>query len=183
MITQPERYRSTARLLHWIVALLVLPMIAAGLIMTQDGLARPLQDALFLLHKHIGLLVLFLALLRILYRWFNPAPPLPLSMPDWQRRVAQTSHVLMYVLLVVMPVSGFIRVRAGGFPIELLDALGLIGPIPRSKELADTASALHQAAAFLLIALICLHVAATLYHALIRRDGIWARIWPPSGGD
>ncbi|HWL57739.1 MAG TPA: cytochrome b [Paracoccus sp. (in: a-proteobacteria)] len=183
MSLHPEGYRKGARLLHWGMAVLVLLMIVAGLLMVQKGLPRPLQDALFLMHKHVGLLILFLVALRILFRWMNPPPPLPTTMPDWQRRIARASHVLLYVLLVAMPVLGFIRVRAGGFPIELLDALGLGGPVPRSESLAQTAMALHRAGAFLLIGLICLHVGAATHHALIRRDGVWQRMWPPFGGN
>lgn len=182
MSVRPEGYRKVARLFHWGMAALVLLMIPVGLVMVQEGLARPLQDALFLLHKHVGLIILMLVALRILYRWMNPAPPLPLTMPDWQRRIARASHVALYLLLVAMPVLGFIRVRAGGFPIEALDALGLIGPVPRSERLGDLASALHQTGAFLLIGLLCLHIGAATHHALIRRDGVWQRMWPPFGG-
>lgn len=172
-------YRTPARLLHWIIALAVLLMIPAGLIMTQDGLAKSLQDGLFLFHKNTGTLLIPLILARIAYRWRYPAPPLPASVPGWQRQAAHLSHLALYALLVIMPLSGFVRVRADRFPIELLDAFG-VGPwLPKSKPLAEAASSVHYAAAMLLIALVTLHICAALYHALIRRDGVWQRMWPP----
>lgn len=178
MADREPGYGVTARLLHWSVAVIVLLMIPAGLIMVRDGLPRALQDGLFLFHKNAGVIVMLIVAFRILWRATHPAPPLPQQIPSWQRRIAALSHLGLYVLLVVMPVTGYVRVRAGGFPIEGLDAMGIGSIIPRNKPLAETASDIHQVAAFLLIGLLALHVGAALHHALIRRDGVWSRMWP-----
>ena len=171
-------YQPTARALHWVTAVAVLLMIPAGLLMTREGIPRGLQDALFLFHKNTGALLIPIILARILYRLGHAPPPLPASVPRWQARIAGATHALLYVLLVIMPLSGFIRVRAGGFPIELLDSLG-VGPwLAKSKSLADAASMVHFYAAWTLIALLALHIGATLEHVLFRRDGVWHRIWP-----
>lgn len=169
-------YRLPARWLHWITAAVVLLMIPAGLVMTQEGLARPVQDALFVFHKNAGVLLVPVILARIAYRLTHSPPPLPLSVPAWQRAAARLSHVLLYVLLVVMPLSGFIRVRAGGFPIELLDRLGAGPWLPRSEQVAGIAQAVHAAGALVLIAVLAVHVGAAVQHALIRRDGVWSRM-------
>lgn len=176
-----EGYRRPARWLHWIMALLVLLMIPAGLIMVQKGLPRPVQDGLYLFHKNTGVILLLLIITRIAYRWRHKPPPLPAAMPLWQRRVAGLSHLALYVLLVVLPVSGYIRVRAGGFPIEGLDAMGIGTLLPKSEALAKAAQAVHVTSAFILIAVLALHIAAALQHGLLRKDGIWSRIWPPNG--
>ena len=118
-------YRTPARLFHWTVAILVLLMIPAGLVMVQQGIPRGLQNALFIFHKNMGVVVLLIVIARLAYRRFNPPPPLPESMPHLQRRIAGASHAALYALLVLMPVAGYIRVRAGGFPIEWLDAMGV----------------------------------------------------------
>lgn len=179
MADRAPGYATPARWFHWIVAAAVLLMIPAGLVMTREGLDRSLQDALFIFHKNLGVLLVPLILARLIYRWRHPPPPLPASVPAWQARIASLTHVLLYLLLVVMPLSGFVRVRAGGFPIEMLDRAG-VGPwIAKSEPLADAAQALHGAGAFLLIALVAMHVGAALHHALILRDGVWSRIWPP----
>ena len=176
---RPAGYGTTARMLHWLVAALILAMIPVGLLMVQDGLDRSLGDALYLFHKNVGSLLIVIIALRLVWRLTHPPAPLPATMPDWQRRVAGLSHLALYGLMVVMPLSGYIRVRAGGFPIEGLDALGLPTLVPRSKPLADAASSLHELAAWALMAVLALHLGAALHHALIRRDGVWARMWPP----
>lgn len=181
MIERLPGYRPPARWLHWITAAAVLLMIPAGLIMTREGIPRPLQDALFLFHKNTGVVLVPVILARIAYRLTHRPPPLPVSVPGWQRRAAGLSHALLYVLLVVMPVSGFVRVRSGGFPIELLDRLGAGPWLAKSERLADIAQGIHAAGAFVLIAVLALHIAAAAQHALIRRDGVWSRMWPVRG--
>jgi cytochrome b561 len=165
------------------MALLVLMMIPAGLIMVQQGIARSLQDTLFLFHKNFGVLLFLLVAGRLIYRWRSPPPPLPDTLPGWQQRISHISHGVLYLLLVVMPVAGYVRVRAGGFPIESLDALGISSLIPRSEELANAAKAVHYYGGLAIAAVILLHIGAALHHGLILRDGIFGRMWPPFGSD
>ena len=181
MDPNPNGYRPPARWLHWLIAVLVLLMIPAGLTMVREGLPRGLQDTLFLFHKNTGVILFVLMLARLLYRWRYPAPPLPASVPDWQRQAARLSHGLLYVLMIVMPVSGYVRVRADRYPIEGLDALGIGTLLPKSKALANAAGTMHEICAFILIAILIVHVAAAAQHAMIRRDGVWSRMWPPGG--
>ena len=176
----PRPYRPAARALHWIVAALIIATIPAGQIMTREGLPRGLQDALFLFHKNVGVLLLVLMLVRLGIRLRYPPPPLPAHLPAWQARAAGAVHVALYALVIIMAVSGYVRVRAGGFPIESLDALGLPGLVPRSEPLAEAASRLHALVRILLIVLILAHVGAALQHAA-RRDGVLSRMWPGSG--
>jgi cytochrome b561 len=172
------RYGVVARCLHWLTVLMVAVMITAGLIMTQE-IPRPIQDRLFILHKGLGVLVLLTILLRLAWRLFNPPPPLPASVPPVQRVAAGAVHVLLYAMLLAMPVSGYIRVVAGGFPIELLNALGVPPLLAKNVPLGDAASSVHVTLAFILIGLIGIHVAAALYHGIVRRDGVISRMWPP----
>lgn len=174
-----DTYSTPARLLHWVTAVLVLALISVGFLMVQDGLGRTLQNRLFIFHKNVGVLVLVIVVLRLLYRWRVPAPPLPDHLPAWQRRAAGASHGLLYVLLVAMPVAGYVRVKAGGFPIESLDAMGIPSLVPRSDALASAAQTAHYFGAFALSALIFAHFAGAMHHALVRRDGIFYRMWPP----
>lgn len=178
MQAKQDRYKTLARWLHWSVALLVLAMLPVGFLMVQQGLSRPFQNALFVFHKNTGVIVALLVFARLLYRWRNPPPPLPLSLPQWQRRVSNWTHGILYGLIVLMPVSGYVRVRAGGFPIEMLDAMGIGTFLPKSEALANAAKSLHYAGAWALAILVVLHVGAALQHALIKRDGIFQRMWP-----
>ncbi|WP_279482967.1 cytochrome b [Aureimonas sp. SK2] len=172
-------YRTPARILHWTVAILVLALVPVGLVMTGDGIARGLQDTLFIAHKNLGTVVLVLMLARIAYRLTHRPPPLPAGLPPLQRRVAAAVHGVLYLVLAVMAVSGFVRVQAGGFPIELLDALGLPPLVPRSDAVAETAKRIHVLTHYPLIALIALHIAGAIHHAAVRRDGLIRRMWPP----
>jgi cytochrome b561 len=160
------------------MALLVLMMIPAGVAMVQPDIDRTLQNRLFIFHKNTGVLLLILVALRIAYRWRHPPADLPADVPGWQRRAAGLSHLGLYTLLVVMPVAGYIRVKAGGFPIETLDALGVPSLVPRSEALAETAKAVHYAGGIAIALLIAVHVAAAAYHGIVRRDGVFSRMWP-----
>ncbi len=177
----PRRYSALTRSLHWIVALMVLATLPIGGIMVQEGLSRSTQDLLFILHKNTGVIILALVLVRIAWRLATPTPAMPATMPDWQVRAARAAHVALYGMLMVMAISGYVRVRAGGFPIEMLDALGVPSFVPRSDSLAETAQTIHRNARFVLVALILVHIAAALQHAW-KRDGVFSRIWPPVGG-
>ena len=177
MITPPV-YKPAARYLHWLTALLIIATFPVGLTVVQDGLARGTQDALFIFHKNVGVIILLLVLARLAYRAANPAPPLPDSVPGWQRRIAHLTHWLLYGLVIVMAVSGYTRVKAAGFPLEGLDALGFPSLVPKSEALAKTAQNIHWTTRFALLALILLHVGAALHHALVKRDGVFGRMWP-----
>jgi cytochrome b561 len=176
-----EVYRPMVRALHWLTAILVVATIPVGTVMVREGLPRGIQDGLYIFHKNVGVILILLVLLRLIYRAAHPPPPLPLSMPDWQRNVAVLTHWLLYALLIAMGVSGYIRVVAGGFPIETLDALGFPPLAPRSDALAETAKAVHFYVRFALVALIALHVGAALRHLFSSGDGVFARMWPAAG--
>ncbi|MCU0912180.1 MAG: cytochrome b [Rhodobacteraceae bacterium] len=176
-----QGYAAPARALHWIMAVLILLTIPAGFVMVQPGIGRSLQNALFIYHKNVGVLLLLLVILRIVWRLRNPAPPLPGHMAGWQAGIARLTHLALYVLLVILPVAGYIRVRAGGFPIESLDALGLPALVPRSDALAETAKAVHYFAGLAIAAVVAMHVGAALLHGIVLRDGVFSRMWPPVG--
>lgn len=176
------RYRAPARLFHWGMAVLILATIPVGVVMVQEGLPRPLQNSLFIFHKNVGVLLLLLVLARLAYRLWRPPAPLPPSVTGMQRAAAHLSHLALYGLLIVMPVAGYVRVKAGGFPIETLDALGVPSLVPRSDALAELAKTVHYLGSYAIAALIALHVCAAAYHGIAKRDGIFSRMWPPFGG-
>lgn len=177
MTTAIKTYSAPQRVLHWLSALVVLTTIPAGIIMIQQGLSRPISDALFLYHKNAGVIILMLVSARIVYRFVRPAPRLPDTVPSWQRVLSHSVHMLLYVLLLVMAISGYVRVTAGGFPLEILDSLGIGRPVPRSDTIAATAKSIHYYVRYPLITLIALHIAAAVYHAVVLRDGVFSRMW------
>jgi cytochrome b561 len=153
-------------------------MIPAGFLMIQDGLSRPLQDSLFIFHKNTGVVLFVLVVIRLVYRARNAPPPVPAHLPAWQVFVAQLTHRLLYALLFVMPIAGYVRVRAGGFPIEALDAMGMPALVPKSEAVAAFAKSVHFYGGWTIAFLVALHIGAALQHGLIKRDGVFSRMWP-----
>lgn len=172
------RYGLVSRLFHWITVLLVLVMIPVGLVMIQE-IPRSVQNPLFALHKSLGPLVFLVVLLRLGWRLLHPPPPLPAELPPAQRRVATAVHAGLYLFLLVMATSGYVRVTTGGYPIEAFDALGIPPLFSKNEAVAKVAERIHGTAIIVLLALIALHVGAAAWHGLVRRDGIVARMWPP----
>ncbi|MEX5727771.1 cytochrome b561 [Rhodovulum iodosum] len=177
MQDETARHGFLTRFFHWAVALLVFLMIPAGFVMIQDGLPQSVQNTLFLFHKNTGILIFALMILRLLWRSLRPPPPLPENVPGWQVWAANLTHRLLYALLLLMPIAGYVRVKAGGFPIETLDAWGVPALVPESEMLAGIAKTLHFYGALAISAFIALHVLAAVYHGVVRRDGVVARMW------
>ena len=176
-MTNPSpSYKTGAKWLHWSMALLILITIPVGFLMIQDGLNRSLQNSLFIFHKNVGVLLLVLIVIRLIYRARNAPPPEPAHLPDWQVKVAGLTHGLLYTLLFVMPVAGY--VRAGGFPVEALDAMGLPTLVPKSETLAAFAKSVHFYGGWAIAILVAMHIGAALQHGLIKRDGVFSRMWP-----
>ncbi len=180
MPSPAESYKAPARLLHWTIAILVISTFPVGVLMVEGGLSRPLQDSLYIYHKHVGVLILLLMVVRLIYRAMNPPPPLPDSVAGAQRAAAHATHILLYVFLFVMPISGYIRVKAGNFPIEFLDSW-LPSLVPVSKPLENGAEFVHLTARFGLAVLILMHIGAALFHGIVKKDGVFSRMWPGRG--
>lgn len=174
-------YGPASRLLHWLMAALIFLTVPAGLVMMQAEIDRSLQNALFIFHKNVGVLLLLLVALRLVLRWRKPPMSRAVRLPRWQELIASTTHSLLYGLLIIVPIAGYVRVRAGGYPIEALDMLRVPTLVPRSDDLAATAKALHYFAGLAIIVSIALHVGAALFHRLVKKDDIFSRMWPPLG--
>lgn len=183
MSVQTDGYNRTYRLIHWTMALLIIGMIPGGFLMIQKGLDRDLQNTLFISHKNIGVLLLILIIVRIINRLRRPPQLKPIELAPIQEMAAHATHIALYVVLLVMPLMGYIRVRAGGYPIEWLDAIGAPSLVPRSDALAEFAKMVHFYGAFALAGLLCMHIGAALLHGIILKDGVFSRMWPPFRGN
>lgn len=174
-------YSTGARIFHWLVALLVVVQIPAGIAMTSEPLLG-VADPLYILHKGSGSILLVLVLARIGWRLTHRPPPFPDYMKPGEKRIAAATHATIYVLLLVMTVSGYVRTVGEGFPIELLDTLGIPPLIPFMPRTAHVMLVVHQFAVIGLIALAAIHVSQVLRHHLIERNPVLARMWPPFAG-
>ncbi len=177
-----KRFGTGARLFHWLVVLLVLVQIPAGIAMIAPALEQGTIDRLFVLHKGLGVVLIVVVVARSLWRLTHRAPPMSESIPELERRMAVVTHWVIYAVLLTVAGSGYVRVVGEGFPIEMMDALGVPTVLPLMPGVASWASLVHRFGTFLLVALVAVHTAEVLRHHLVVRDGTLARMWPPLGG-
>lgn len=173
-----ERYTSTAISLHWLIAALMICGFALGWIMTSIHGFTPAKLRYVSWHKWIGVTVFALATLRILWRATHRAPPLPLGTPAWQRTAAHLVHALLYVLMIVIPITGYLFSSASNVPVVYLGIVPLprlIAPDPTLKAVFKTA---HLALNYTLAALVLAHVGAALKHQWVDRDRLLSRMLP-----
>ncbi len=173
----PRRWSTVIQALHWLTVALILTLGIVGLWM--KGLPRgPDKISVYALHKSFGLTVLALTLVRLALRARTAAPSLPDTMPRWQRQVAHGMQVLLYLLLLAMPLTGWIFNSASGFPLRwfglvALPALGVADP--ERKELFGL---LHWAFFWILASAVLLHAGAALAHHFRNKDDILRRMLP-----
>ncbi len=185
-MTEPvRRYTRIAALLHWLVAALIGVNVILGLTADwfPDDWVRPAIDT----HKSVGLTVLGLVLLRILWRLSHPAPPLPASYPRLERAGAHAAHIGLYLLILLLPISGWMHDSAfkdaAAHPLRIFWVIPWfrIGPIadldPATKEQMHSAFfALHVWAGYALYALVALHILGALKHQFIDHEPEFARM-------
>lgn len=171
------RYGATAQTLHWLIAALVLVMFGLGWYMTDLPVGQRKLD-LYQIHRSLGITIFGLAVVRLVWRLFHPAPPLPAHMAAWERAAARTSHALLYLMLFVQPLIGFLQSNAANFPIVLWGWLPLPALIGSDEPLAETLVAVHSWNSRLLLVLILIHVAAALRHHFILKDDVLRRMLP-----
>ena len=169
---KPEVFHPMARLVHWLMAILIISMLFIGVSMVSD--LSPRHPLLVELHKATGLALLVLVIVRIGLRLALPHPPLPTDLPALQRVAAGASHLLLYALMLAMPLLGWAMLSAGGYPRPLqLPAIA-----PHDLHLYAVLRQAHGWAGYLLFATVLVHLGAALMHALVRRDGVLRSMWP-----
>jgi cytochrome b561 len=165
-----------SRLLHWVMAAMVLTMLFVGVAMVAS-----LADyhVLVSIHRPLGIAILILVVIRFVNRLFNPPPPLPATMPRVERLAATASELTMYGLMFLLPLVGWGMLSAARYPIVLFGSLHLPNILPHDVMLYAVLRKAHTILAYLFFLTFLAHFGAVLYHALIVRDGILKRMaWP-----
>lgn len=173
-----------ARALHWSIAAIILFQLALGLYMTDFVPDLSEQFKLFQLHKSWGFVVFCLAVVRVAWRLANRRSPALLdTMPRWQRAASHASHGLLYLLILVMPLSGWVMSAASptqeflGIQNMVFGVFAMPDPwVPGVRWIADLAKEIHELSAWAMIAILAVHVAAALKHHLLDRDAILRRM-------
>lgn len=170
-------YGAVARSFHWLTFALLLVIVPIGLVMA-DLPRGQLQNASFITHESLGLTVLGLSLLRLLWRFAHPPPPAPAGLTPLERRASATVHALLYLLLLVMPITGYAFVTFSGITLHYLGLVEVPALVVKDKPVGETFLWLHARLQWAIYALVLLHVAAALHHHLVRRDSVLARMLP-----
>ena len=171
-------YTTTAIVLHWVIAALIVGGFALGWAMTRMPGITPDKLRFYSWHKWIGVTMLALALMRIVWRLTHGAPRLPDSMSLWQRCVAHAVHAALYVLMVAIPVSGYLYSAAANVSVVYLGIVPLPRLIAPDPVLKVWFKSIHVALDYGLLALVAGHVAAAFKHQWIDRDGLLGRMLP-----
>jgi cytochrome b561 len=166
----PARFSLISRLLHWLMAVLILAMLFIGVGMANTE--QPTFGALVSIHKPLGIAILALVAIRLIYRLLSHPPPLPADMPLPMRLAAKATHILLYVLMFAVPLVGWAMVSAGRYPTVDFGAFQLPPILPQNEALYAALRQSHTVLAFLLFATFLAHLGAALFHGLIRRDGV-----------
>ncbi|WP_296766092.1 cytochrome b [Thiobacillus sp.] len=174
-MTSAMRYSTPAIVLHWLVALLIFVAFPLGLYMADLPLS-PEKLKLFSYHKWIGVTVFMLAGLRVVWRLTHTPPPLPASVAGWQRRASAVAHGLLYLLILVIPISGWLMSSAKGVQTVWFGVLPLPDLIGKDKALGHLLEEVHETLNYTLLALVVLHVAGALQHHFIERQPFLQRM-------
>lgn len=171
------RYGPVAQAFHWAVAALVLVQIPLGIHAAR--LPVGLDRLRWLTrHKEIGIGVLVLVIARLVWRLASPPPPLPATMPRWERHAATATHRLLYALLIAAPLAGWAYASAAGLSVTWFGLVHVPDLVARDRVLAAILEQAHIGLVIALAALATVHVAAALRHAVVHRDGIMGRMLP-----
>ncbi|PRH89634.1 cytochrome B [Labrys okinawensis] len=162
------------RLLHWVMAICILAMLFIGVAMVRT--IGPDYLSLISLHKSLGVAILVLALLRLAVRLKRGAPPLPGDLPAPMKLAAHLSHLAFYLLMIGMPLIGWAMMSAAGYPIVLAGGLRLPPILPASREMHALLWNTHFYLAMAFFALVLVHIAAALFHLLVRRDEVFRQM-------
>ena len=172
-----ETYGSAAKSLHWLIALLVIGMLIFGFILT--GLAdNPTTSELIGVHKSVGLTILLLMIIRLCWRFINPQPLLPMTVPLWEQIAARSVHVFFYFALFLMPISGWVMSSLGGHPVNFWGWIDVRLPVAVNKPLAKQFFNVHTTIAWIIIGLLVLHIGAAIKHHFIEKNNVLRRMLP-----
>lgn len=172
-----ERWPASVIGLHWIMAGAIIATMTLGWV-AEAYPSSPDKVRLFVWHKSMGITVLILLALRLANRLRCTTPAAPAGMPRVRLLAARTVQYLLYCLMAVMPLSGWVINSAADFPLKLFGRVpwpAIVGPDEHLKELAES---VHEGALWLLVLLLILHVAAALHHHFVLHDGILRAVLP-----
>jgi len=181
------RYGGVAIGLHWLIAIAIIGSFSLGLYMSDLPLS-PQKLKFYSWHKWAGVTIFLCVLVRLVWRLSNRPPELPDTIPAWQRKVAAATHVLLYLLMLIIPITGWLMSSAKGFQTVYFGVLPLPDLLARNDELGETLAQVHTLLNYGTAALVVTHIGAALKHHFIDHDEVLSRMLPylgknPTHGD
>src|ERR1700730_2046673 len=171
------RWGHVAQFLHWLIVVLIITQVILANIAEDLPLGMK-KLAMFARHKSVGITILGLAIIRLLWRWANPTPPLPNTLKPYERLLASVTHFGLYLLLFAMPLTGWMMTSARGFPVSWFGFFQLPDFVPKNRALYEALLTTHGTLALVLGALVTLHAAAALAHHFLFKDDVLRRMLP-----
>jgi cytochrome b561 len=168
-------YTMTARVLHWLIAALVLVMVPLGIVIANEW-GGPVQEPLYNLHKSIGVVILPLVLVRLIWRLTHPPLPLPADIPALQQSAAHATHWTLYGLLIVQPTVGLIATSAYPAPLPMFGLFELPPIWPENRAFSEQLFYIHTLLGIAIACLAAAHIGAALHHHFVRRDRVILRM-------
>jgi cytochrome b561 len=176
--TTARRYSIGAMIFHWTIAVAVIWNWRLAENAEHAG-SRDAAMAIFADHKALGITILALTVGRLLWRWTHPVPPLPSDLAGWEKMLAATVHVIFYVLLIGLPLGGWIANSLNGREIDFFGLFKIPAlPIGTNEDLGGTIFDLHATGGSIFIYLIALHILGALKHTFFDRNGGIFRMLP-----
>ena len=175
MMRHLKRFTPWQRVLHWLMAACIIAMLFIGVGMVSS--IRPVYLTLVSIHKPLGIAILVLVLIRLALRLRYGAPALPADLPAPMKLAAEGSHYALYALMIAMPLIGWGMLSAADYPV-IVAGFRLPSILPHSNSLHSLLWNAHRFLALCFFALIVVHLAAALFHALVRRDGVFHAMAP-----
>lgn len=171
------RYTATAKLLHWLMAVMFFGLLALGFYM-HDLPLTPEKLQLYSWHKWAGVTAFLLVWFRLFWRITHRPPALPASMPKIMQLAAHGGHLMLYGLMFAIPLSGWLMSSAKGFQTVWFGVLPIPDLLEKNKEVGDLLQTVHMSLNLLFVAVIAGHIGAALKHHYIDKDDILTRMLP-----
>ncbi len=172
------RWGSLGQLFHWVIVALVITQFVLGTLSASLPPASFAKLKWLTPHKSVGITILALAVLRLVWRWMNPTPPLPNTLKPYERTLAHVTHFALYLLLFAMPLTGWVMSSARSFPVSWFGIVQLPDFVGRNPKLYETLHTTHELLAWTLAAVAVLHAAAAFKHHLVLKDDVLKRMLP-----
>ena len=171
-------YDRIQRAFHWSMAAIIFTAIALGIWALYLDRNSPIKGSLLFVHKSLGLTVLLLVIARVAYRLIVGKPPYKQPLHRFNQVGSTTAHLLLYGLMILMPVTGYVFTGAGGHPLPFYGLFEWPSVVPKDKALSQLAGTFHYWGAWAICSVLIVHILAVVWHSLAKRDEVFGRMLP-----